>query len=131
MTEIGNNVSPLPDHTLDGTSYSERTSITNVNDYGKQGTYFEPEASNALSQSTPEFLEKALSGKVYFHPFYVKLFLISASVILMGWTFIQDNGAGKLNDFDGYKWLSLKIIIIVGFMWLVWFVFDKALKEKK
>lgn len=128
LAEIGNNISPLPDRTLDIYSHLEKTS---PGSYSDLTTDLDPDTKGSLSQSSSELLEKALSGELRLHPFYVNLFLFLVFVIVVGFVFIQDNGAGKLNDIKGLEWWGIKSLIILFSMILVALIFNFLLKRQK
>jgi hypothetical protein len=126
--EIGNNVSPLPDKTLDIYSHNERTSLGGFND---STTDVDPEVRRPLAQNTSALFEKALSGDLKLHPFYVNLFFICIFLIVIGWIFIQDNGAGKLNNIEGLEWWAIKSSIVFCVILLVAIAFNLIIKNIK
>jgi hypothetical protein len=61
----------------------------------------------------------------------VNIILVVVGVIVIGWVFIQDNGAGKLNDLSGIGWWAIKSLIVFVFLAVVGLVFNQLLKNRK
>jgi hypothetical protein len=69
------------------------------------------DAEDAQAVSTPAgLLHSVLVGGVRLTRPVVGLALAIAWVLFAAWVFLQDNGAGKIQTWEGLRWFSVKVL---------------------
>jgi hypothetical protein len=67
------------------------------------------------AQSGAELVDRVLQRGISIPRRTSSLVLILAWIVFIGWSFSQDNGAGKLDTFDGIRWFFGKACAITVF----------------
>lgn len=108
----------------------KREDITNVPSIGERDEDADGHYASTPSEFIDKYIGKFIPGDKLFSFLMAFLFLIIA-----GWIFIQDNGAGLLKDWSSIGWTIQKILITLIFLFILfaglYFAFGSLSKINK
>ena len=85
----------------------------------------ETERTEGYAATTPELAHRILEGNVLISPATLIILLPVIWLLVIGWIFVQDNAAGKLQDLQGMGWFAVKAGVIGLFALIVAFVLNQ------
>lgn len=86
----------------------EQTSVPSVED---------TPPSEPVADSAAGVVEKLLAGRLSMTPSTLGTVGVLVWVVVIGWMFLQDNGAGRLSGWEGVQWFLVKaslVTLLVG-----------------
>ena len=75
-------------------------------------TIGETERTEGYAASAPELAHRILEGKVLISPATLIVLLPVIWLFVVGWVFVQDNGAGALQGVQGMGWFAAKAGVV-------------------
>lgn len=71
-------------------------------------TIGEADRTEGYAATAPELAHRILEGNVLISPATLIVLLPVIWLLVVGWIFVQDNGASKLQDLQGMGWFAVK-----------------------